>query len=42
VIAGDPVAAEQLTRDHFAAVIDAVRQLEALNLPPVMAPGLDH
>jgi DNA-binding GntR family transcriptional regulator len=28
VIAGDPVAAEQLTRDHFASVIAALRQLE--------------
>ncbi len=28
VIAGDPVAAEQLTRDHFLSVIAALRQLE--------------
>jgi DNA-binding GntR family transcriptional regulator len=37
VIAGDPATAEQLTRDHFATVIDALRQLEYLNLPPIMA-----
>jgi DNA-binding GntR family transcriptional regulator len=37
VIAGDPATAEQLTRDHFATVIDALRQLEDLNLPPIMA-----
>lgn len=36
VIAGDPAKAEQLTRDHFAAVIDAVRQFEAMNLPPIV------
>jgi DNA-binding GntR family transcriptional regulator len=30
VIAADPARAEQLTRDHFANVIDAVRQFEAL------------
>lgn len=35
VTAGDPAQAEQLTRDHFAAVIDAVRQFEAMNLPPI-------
>jgi DNA-binding GntR family transcriptional regulator len=28
VIAGDPVAAEQITRDHFSSVITALRQLE--------------
>lgn len=28
VISGDPVAAEQLTRDHFHSVIAALRQLE--------------
>ncbi len=37
VIAGDPATAEQLTRDHFATVIGALRQLEYLNLPPIMA-----
>jgi DNA-binding GntR family transcriptional regulator len=37
VIAGDPATAEQLTRDHFATVIDALRQLEYLDLPPIMA-----
>jgi DNA-binding GntR family transcriptional regulator len=36
VIEGDPAKAEQLTRDHFAAVIDAVRQFEAMNLPPIV------
>jgi DNA-binding GntR family transcriptional regulator len=36
VIAGDPARAEQLTRDHFAAVIDSVRQFEAMNLPPIV------
>jgi DNA-binding GntR family transcriptional regulator len=30
VIAGDAVAAEQLTRDHFLSVIAALRQLEEL------------
>jgi DNA-binding GntR family transcriptional regulator len=28
VIAGDPLAAEQITRDHFLSVIAALRQLE--------------
>ena len=28
VIAGDPVAADQITRDHFLSVIAALRQLE--------------
>lgn len=28
VIAGDPAAAEQVTRDHFMSVIAALRQLE--------------
>jgi DNA-binding GntR family transcriptional regulator len=28
VIAGDPAAAEQITRDHFTSVIAALRQLE--------------
>jgi DNA-binding GntR family transcriptional regulator len=37
VIAGDPVTAEHLTRDHFATVIETLRQLEDLNLPPIMA-----
>ena len=36
VVAGDAVVAEQLSRDHFAAVIDALRQLEHANLPPIM------
>jgi DNA-binding GntR family transcriptional regulator len=31
VIAGDPVAAEQITRDHFLSVIAALRQLEEVN-----------
>ncbi len=35
VIAGDPATAERLTRDHFAAVVDALRRLE--DLPPVLA-----
>ncbi len=30
VIAGDAVAAEQITRDHFMSVIAALRQLEEL------------
>lgn len=37
VIAGDPVTAEQLTRDHFATVVDVLHQVEYLNLPPIMA-----
>ncbi len=36
VIAADPAKAGQLTRDHFASVIDAVRQFEAMNLPPIV------
>lgn len=36
VIAGESAKAEQLTRDHFAAVIDAVRQFEDLRLPPIV------
>ena len=36
VIAGDAAKAEQLSRDHFAAVIDAVRQFEDLRLPPIV------
>jgi DNA-binding GntR family transcriptional regulator len=37
VIAGDPVAAEQITRDHFMSVIGALRQLEELK---AQRPGL--
>ena len=40
VIAGDPAVAEQLTRDHFAAVIDALRQLEEVNLPRITPAAL--
>jgi DNA-binding GntR family transcriptional regulator len=40
VIAGDPAVAEQLTRDHFAAVIDSLRQLEQANVPPIMGAAL--
>ena len=40
MIAGDPVTAEQRTRDHFAAVVDALRQLEYVKLPPIMTAGL--
>jgi DNA-binding GntR family transcriptional regulator len=36
VIAGDAAKAEQLSRDHFAAVIVAVRQFEELRLPPIV------
>jgi DNA-binding GntR family transcriptional regulator len=36
VITGDQEKAEQLTRDHFAAVIVAVRQFEELRLPPIV------
>jgi len=36
VIAGDPSKAEQLTRDHFAAVMDAVRLFESTNLPSIL------
>jgi len=36
VIAGDPAKAEQLTRDHFAAVMDAVRLFESTNLPSIL------
>jgi DNA-binding GntR family transcriptional regulator len=37
VIAGDAATAEQLTREHFTAVVAALRQLEQANLPPVLA-----
>lgn len=36
VIAGDSAKAEQLTRDHFASVIVAVRQFDATNVPPIL------
>lgn len=39
VIAGDPATAEHLTREHFTAVVGALRQLEQANLPPVLAAG---
>ena len=35
VIAGDPRKAEELTRDHFAKVVDALRQLESTPLLPI-------
>jgi DNA-binding GntR family transcriptional regulator len=37
VIAGDTATAERLTREHFTAVVAALRQLEQANLPPVLA-----
>ena len=37
VIAGDPGKAEELTRDHFAKVVDALRQLESTPLLPITA-----
>jgi len=40
VIAGDPDLAERLSRDHFANVIEAVRRLEGMNLPPILTAGL--
>jgi len=40
VIAGDPELAERLSRDHFANVIEAVRRLEEMNLPPILTAGL--
>ena len=40
VIAGDPATAERLTREHFTAVVAALRQLEQANLPPVLAATL--
>ena len=42
VIAGDPVQAEQLTRDHFAQVIDALRRLEHTPLLPITAAAFGH
>jgi DNA-binding GntR family transcriptional regulator len=39
VIAGDPDLAERLSRDHFASVIEAVRRLDEMNLPPILAAG---
>ena len=35
VIAGDPRKAEELTRDHFAQVVDALRRLESTPLLPI-------
>ena len=35
VIAGDPRQAEQLTRDHFASVIEALRRLADANPSPI-------
>lgn len=37
VIAGNPDLAERLTRDHFANVAEAVRRLEEMDLPPILA-----
>ena len=37
VIAGNPRKAEELTRDHFAKVVDALRQLESTPLLPITA-----
>ena len=37
VIAGDPRKAEELTRDHFAQVVDALRRLESTPLLPITA-----
>lgn len=37
VIAGNPDLAERLTRDHFANVAEAVRRLEEVDLPPILA-----
>ncbi len=42
VIAGDPKEAEQLTRDHFARVIDSLRQLESTPLVPITAAAFGH
>ena len=42
VIAGDPVQAERLTRDHFAQVIDALRRLEHTPLVPITAAAFGH
>jgi DNA-binding GntR family transcriptional regulator len=39
VIVGDPERAERLSRDHFASVIEAVRRLEEMNLPSILAAG---
>jgi DNA-binding GntR family transcriptional regulator len=39
VIAGDPGLAERLSRDHFASVIEAVRRLEEMSIPPILAAG---
>jgi DNA-binding GntR family transcriptional regulator len=39
VIAGDPELAERLSREHFASVIEAVRRLEEMNLPPNLVAG---
>ena len=39
VVAGDPVTAEQVTRDHMASVVDALHQLEDMSMPRIMAAG---
>ena len=40
VIAGDARTAEHLTREHFTAVVGALRQLEQTTIPPVLAASL--
>ena len=39
VIDGDSRGAEQLTRDHFASVVRALRQFEEMNPPPILMAG---
>jgi DNA-binding GntR family transcriptional regulator len=39
VIDGDSREAEQLTRDHFASVVRALRQFEEMNPPPILMAG---
>jgi DNA-binding GntR family transcriptional regulator len=36
VISGDPVAAERITRDHFASVIGCLHQLEDVARPSIL------
>jgi DNA-binding GntR family transcriptional regulator len=36
VISGDPVAAERISREHFARVIDCLHQLEDVAMPSIL------
>jgi DNA-binding GntR family transcriptional regulator len=36
VISGDPVAAERITREHFASVVGCLHQLEDVAMPSIL------